>query len=109
METTTIKAEFTKWVIGENWVGGNVGKYRFQSKLFDEGSTFGIENGRVSKLAIWDEQVRQEKKNFFAGCLVNYDRGWDKEPTEEFKPYYHAVMELLENAPKDRFENEETD
>lgn len=107
METITeIKAQFTKWESGTNWVSGTVGKYTFESKLFDEGSTFGIKNGRVSKLSIYDESVRMEKKDFFAACIVNYDRGWDMKPKKEFKPYYNAIMELLENSPKDRFTNE---
>ena len=102
-------AEFTKWNKGENWVDGVVGKYKFQAKLFDEGSIFGINDGRVSKLSIWDESVRQEKQNFFAACIMNYDRGWDSKPKREHRPYFNAVMELLENAPKDRFIGIETE
>ena len=101
--TNEITANFTKWIKGENWVSGTVGKYQFESKLFDEGSLFGINNGRVSKLSIWDQEISKRDGSFFAGCIVNYDRGWDIEPTEENKPYYDAVMELLENSPKDRF------
>ena len=95
---------FTKFESGTNWCDGKIGKYNFQAKLFDTGSTFGINDGRVSKLAIWDEKIRQEKQNFFAGCVVNYDRGWDIKPKKDIKPYFDAVMELLENAPK-RFEH----
>lgn len=93
-------AYFTKFEIGTNWCDGKIGKYNFQAKLFDEGSTFGIKNGRVSKLAIWDEEIRQKEQNLFKGCIVNYDRGWDIRPKKEFKPYFDAVMTLLENAPK---------
>jgi len=46
-------AIFTKFESGTNWCDGKVGKYNFQAKLFDVGSEFGIEGGRVSKLAIW--------------------------------------------------------
>ncbi len=99
----TITAIFTKWVKGENWVSGTVGDYRFNAKLFDEDSTFGINNGRVSKLSIWNEDIRQKEQNFFAGCIVNYDRGWDIKPVKKYTKYYNAVMVLLENAPKDRF------
>ena len=93
-------AVFTKFKSGTNWCKGKVGKYNFEAKLFDEGSIFGINDGRVSKLAIWDEEIRQEKQNFYAGCVVIYDRGWDIEPKKDIKPYFDAVMELLENAPK---------
>ena len=95
-----MKAKFTKFNKGENWVAGTVDKYNFSAKLFDEGSTFGINDGRVSKLSIHDEKVRQEQMNFFVACIVNYDRGWDIEPEEEHKEYFDAVMDLLENAPK---------
>ena len=77
-----------------------IGKYNFNAKLFNEGSTFGIKDGRVSKLSIWDEEIWKKEDNFFKACIVNYDRGWDIKPKKEFKPYFNAVMELLENAPK---------
>lgn len=96
----TQKAHFTKFESGTNWCDGKIGKYNFQAKLFDEGSTFGIKKGRVSKLAIWDEEIRQKERNFFKGCIVHYDRGWDIKPKKEFKPFFDAVMTLLENAPK---------
>ncbi len=103
-----MKAEFTSFPNDTNWVEGVVGMYKFQAKLFDEGSTYGINNGRVSKLSIWDEKARWEKQNFFDACIMNYDRGWDIEVdanNQEYQEAYSAVMELLENSPK-RFENE---
>jgi hypothetical protein len=95
-----MKAEFIKFNKGENWVSGTIDKYQFEAKIFDEGSTYGINNSRVSKLSIYDEKVRQEKSNFFAACIVNYDRGWDIKPKKKHMEYFNAVMELLENAPK---------
>lgn len=88
----TVFTEFTK---GENWVKGEVGEYIFSAKLFDEGSKFGINNGRVSKLSII-----KKGSNWSNGCILNYDRGWDIEPTEEYIECFNSVMELLENAPK---------
>jgi hypothetical protein len=85
------KAVFTKFPKKTNWCDGKVGNLNFQAKLFDTGSDYGINGGRVSKLAIWNKD---------GTYLVNYDRGWDIEPTEAIKPYYDAVMALLENAPK---------
>ena len=90
-----MKAVFTKFTKGENWVSGEVGEYIFSAKLFDEGSSFGINNGRVSKLSI-----RKKDLDWVNGCVLNYDRGWDIEPTEEYIKYFNSVMELLENAPK---------
>lgn len=93
------EAVFTEFKSNTNWCEGTVGKYTFQAKLFDEGSDDGIDSGRVSKLSIWDQKVREEKSNFFAACIVNYDRGWDIKPNRNSKPYYKEVMKLLENAP----------
>ena len=91
-------AKFTKFDNSSNWVDGEVGKYKFQAKLFDTPSDYGINDGRVSKLCIWDDDVRLQKFDILEASVVNFDRGWDIEPTEEVKPYFDAVMELLENS-----------
>lgn len=46
--------------------------YHYWAKVFDEGSVYGINGGRISKLTIRKEQTDEE--------VVNYDRGWDKRP-----------------------------
>ena len=70
------------------WVEGIVGPYRWQAKVYDEGSEYGINGGRVSKLAIWDKKKR---------CIVNYDRGWDIEPkTVKAQKALEKVLELFE-------------
>lgn len=94
-----IEAIFTEFESNTNWCEGTVGKYTFQAKLFDVGSEYGIDEGRVSKLSIWDQKVREEKSDFLASCIINYDRGWDIKPNKNSKPYYEEVMKLLENAP----------
>ena len=53
--------------------------YVWEAKVYDEGSKYGINGGRVSKL-----QVRRD------GVVVcNYDRGWD------IKPESYAVETVL--------------
>ena len=71
------------------------GKYKFQAKVFDEGSKYGIDGGRISKLSIWDEDMRN-KTNFFDSCIVNYDRGWDIEPETEHQETYRDIVNALE-------------
>jgi hypothetical protein len=100
-----IVATFTEFTNKSNWVYGKVDKYDFEAKLFDVGSIFGINDGKVSKLFIWEQKVREKLHDFLGACVVIYDRGWGLEPTDKIKPYYDAVMELLENSPK-RFNNE---
>lgn len=76
------------------WVSGVVdnGDYGFQAKVFDEGSIYGINEGRVSKLSIWEGEWQG-----LSHCFVNYDRGWDIEPnTETHKEVYQAVIQFLE-------------
>lgn len=100
-----IKTEFTEFTNTTNWVKGVVYTkdriYEFEAKLFDEGSEYGIKDGRVSKLQIWDVDIRRELDLNYA-TIVNYDRGWDVRPGAN-RPVFKAVMELLENSPK-RFE-----
>lgn len=97
-----MQAVFTEFESNSNWVEGTIGNLKFQAKLFDEGSKFGINNGRVSKLSIYNDNLRH-KIGFHNACVINYDRGWDIEVKDGYNEHYNAVMDLLENAPK-RFE-----
>ena len=70
-----------------NWKEATVeykGKeYKVTFKQFEEGSEFGINNGRISKLSIKvDNKV-----------IANYERGWDIEPTGEAKAILEEVLD----------------
>ena len=52
------------------------------AKVYDEGSEYGINEGRISKL-----EVRQDNK-----LLLNYDRGWDIEPDCELAEIALAML-----------------
>ena len=57
------------WKIGKIKVGAS--EYSYWAKVYDEGSRFGINGGRISKLTIKE-----------SGSIVcNYDRGWDVKPS----------------------------
>ena len=84
-----MEAYFTRFDNESNWVQGEVGMYSFDAKLFNERSMYGIEGGRVSKLAM---------HSMLGSLVVHYDRGWDVEPSEDIMEYFDAVMELLENS-----------
>ncbi len=47
--------------------------YHWWAKVYDTGSEYGIDGGRVSKL-----MVKRDGK-----IVCNYDRGWDVNPTDE--------------------------
>lgn len=59
------------WKEGAILIGGK--GYRYWVKHYEEGSQFGIDGGRISKLMI----KRQ------GDIVCNYDRGWDVEPVDE--------------------------
>ena len=56
--------------------------YRYWVKHFDEGSQFGIDGGRISKLMI--------KRSGEIVC--NYDRGWDIKPVDEDTEFALAIL-----------------
>ncbi|MCY8636555.1 hypothetical protein MOD96_01900 [Bacillus sp. S17B2] len=92
---------FTKFKSREQWVEGivNDGEYSFIAKLFDEGSKYGINNGRVSSLSISIGSTWSG----FNNCVVNYERHWDIRPSKEYEDLFKFVLNFLENAPKTRF------
>lgn len=69
-----------------------------KAKIFDEPSEFGIDDGRISKLAMsyeeywWGEDV----------TIARYDRGWDYYPDDEEEQDMIAfAVEELETIPVD--------
>ena len=55
------------------WTNGTINGFEFYAKRYEEGSVYGINEGRISKL-----EIRKNGKT-----LANYDRGWDLEPKGE--------------------------
>ena len=51
-------------------------------KHFEEGSMFGIDGGRISKLTIRVD----------GNITCNYDRGWDVEPEDEATKQAFAIL-----------------
>lgn len=77
-----------KQLHGANWVEGTYGEYKYQAKIFNEPSDYGIDFGRVSKLCI------TTLGGTWADVVVNYDRGWDKGKGK--KKLYRGVVGRLE-------------
>lgn len=56
--------------------------FHYWMKQFDEGSEWGIEGGRISKLTIKCDGM----------VVANYGRGWDIKPTD---PDAQLAMEII--------------
>ena len=59
------------------WITAIIEGRWVQAKVFDEPSHYGINEGRVSKLAICKTDTRDSTRNFFDQMDYNYDRGLD--------------------------------
>lgn len=66
------------------WSNGTIDGYDYWIKHYEEGSVYGIDGGRVSKLTI---RKHGEDKD-----LCNFDRGWDTEPADEVKTIYDQLI-----------------
>jgi len=79
---------FGGWASGSIWVGER--QYGYEVKHFEEGSRFGIGEGRISKLRIIRRYPRRTRE------VCAYDRGWcvrpDKANTADMAAY-NALLE----------------
>lgn len=65
------------------WITAVIDGHWFQAKVYDRPSTFGINDGRVSKLAVFKESFRDPTRSFFDQTCYNYDRGLDFDEAPE--------------------------
>lgn len=57
------------------WIQGRTNGFKWCMNHYEEGSIYGINGGKISKL--WIQRERNEE------IIVNYDRGWDVAPTKK--------------------------
>lgn len=74
------------------WTIVHIEGHYVEAKVYDTGSMFGINSGRVSKLTI-----RKNTRDNSA-VLFHYDRGWDKGNSED--KLVSKIVEQLETLPK---------
>lgn len=68
-------------------------RYNFEAKVYDVGSKYGINNGRVSKLHVSDTEGNE---------IINYDRGWDIKPkTDLAKEILNGILGAFPNKKKE--------
>lgn len=81
------------------WLRGIIDGYEFFALVFQIGSKYGINEGRISKLTV---RHKLESLTDVSRYIINYDRGWDIEPeTEEHKLILDTLVEYFENLPAD--------
>ena len=79
--------------VSGDWVLGTVDDMEFEAKVYDEGSKFGIDAGRVSKLAVYRTKARGE--------IIAYERGWDRYPrSPKHEEVLDALTRFCESLPK---------
>lgn len=79
---------------GSNWIQGRLLDQKldigFAMKVFANTSHHGIEDGRISKLTVYEGETEST-----GICLINYERGWDIEP---HNPKQIAIMDMFMQA-----------
>lgn len=73
------------------WKKTKINGYWVEAKVYETGSEYGIEGGRVSKLAIRRRVISRYSDRLV--LVVSYDRGWDIRPTTETQEIYKKAME----------------
>ena len=73
------------WSKGSIEIDGT--KVQYWVKHFEEGSEWGIDGGRISKL-----ECRVDDE-----MLLHYERGWDKKPTTKLAKKAYATMLKMYN------------
>lgn len=85
------------------WITAVIAGRWVQARVFDTPSTFGINNGRVSKLCIGktDKHVQGLTKSFFDQMDFNYDRGHDfNDLPDGLLEQVLSELEALPNCPE---------
>lgn len=74
------------------WITGKVNvddkSYDVQAKVYMEDSNFGIDNGKISKLIVYNPKDNT--------TIIDYDRGWNKKPDDKSSEdlYNYLISEL---------------
>ncbi len=86
-DLTFLKKYISNMRVEGNWVTGKAIGYddaEVQVKIFAQGSEYGLEGGRISKLWLRDNKTYK--------VLANFDRRWDQKPKGKKDMLYVAMM-----------------
>ncbi len=68
----------------EGCIGVHSSIFHFCVKVYQRGSQYGIDGGRISKLNLRRSDI----------VVANYDRGWDVEPVDEDTAIAYQILLL---------------
>lgn len=89
-------------ILKNGWIDGTINGFRFQAKVVDESSSFGIDDSRIIKLVVWDKNYRKAGQGY--DPIISYDRGWDIQPsTSEQEELLQALIEYFANFPPSKY------
>lgn len=77
MQTTEPKMEILEPHDESGWITAIIEDRWVLAKVYDEPSTYGINNGRVSKIGMGKKNFRDPNKDYHAQLCYHYDRGLD--------------------------------
>ncbi|MEK4876938.1 MULTISPECIES: DUF7678 domain-containing protein [Paenibacillus] len=78
---------------------GEVQGLYVQAHVFSEPSSYGISEGRISRLTVYPNRQKE-----FSKRLANYDRGWDGMPPEDstIRAVIEVVVQQFDHKAVDR-------
>lgn len=80
------------------WITAVINGRWVQAKVYDEPSEYGVNGGRVSKIAIAKTAIQNPNRNFFDQICYNYDRGLDFDHAPA--GLVEKIIGQLESLPK---------
>lgn len=101
-DVTGLTELFEQISVRDNWVNARLkanNDISLCAKIFADQSSYGVNFGRVSKIAMVSESARQAQSDYFADCKLNYDRGWDVVPEGEWINIMNRILEILGDDP----------
>lgn len=84
------------WKQGYITIDGHT--FRWEAKVYEQGSVFGIDNGRISKL--WLAEYVGDPTSSMCKEAACYERGWEHRP--DTPQAQAAVKQLIENTIKQK-------
>jgi hypothetical protein len=71
--------------------------FLYSAKVYEVGSAFGINGGKISKLSIYKDPLKEGYT--VDNLILNYDRGWDIEPDPRDELERKALEYVLDLYP----------